>query len=98
MPTSASGTAANTSSPGNSIRLSGRGHDRSGEQYEHALEVQLPFLQRTLAQFQLVPIIMGDQSYEASRALGVALAKLIRDSDTLIVASSDLSHYHPYDE
>src|SRR5664279_855862 len=81
-----------------SIRLSGRGHDRSGEQYEHALEVQLPFLQRTLAQFQLVPIIMGDQSYEASRALGVALAKLIRDSDTLLVASSDLSHYHPYDE
>jgi AmmeMemoRadiSam system protein B/AmmeMemoRadiSam system protein A len=81
-----------------SIRLSGRGHDRSGEQYEHSLEVQLPFLQRTLAQFQLVPIIMGDQSYEASRALGVALAKLIRDSDTLIVASSDLSHYHPYDE
>lgn len=81
-----------------SIRLSGRGHDRSGEQAEHSVEVQLPFLQRRLQQFQLVPIIMGDQSYEASRALGVALAKLIHDSDTLIVASSDLSHYHPYDE
>ena len=81
-----------------SIKLSGRGHERSGEQSEHSLEVQLPFLQRTLGQFELVPIIMGDQSYEASRALGVALAKLIGDSDTLIVASSDLSHYHPYDE
>lgn len=81
-----------------SIRLSSRGHERSGEQAEHSLEVQLPFLQRAIGQFQLVPIIMGDQSYEASRALGVALAKLIRDSDTLIVASSDLSHYHPYDE
>ena len=81
-----------------SIRLSGRGHERSGEQWEHSLEVQLPFLQRTLRQFQLVPVIMGDQSYEASRALGVALAKLIGTSDTLIVASSDLSHYHPYDE
>jgi MEMO1 family protein len=45
-----------------------------------------------------VPIVMGDQSYESSRALGVALAKLIQGSDTLIVASSDLSHYHPYDE
>ncbi|HEY4931204.1 MAG TPA: AmmeMemoRadiSam system protein B [Terriglobales bacterium] len=81
-----------------SIRLSARGHERSGEQSEHSMEVQLPFLQRTLGEFQLVPIIMGDQSYEASRALGVALAKLIGNSDTLIVASSDLSHYHPYDE
>ena len=45
-----------------SIRLSGRGHDRSGEQYEHALEVQLPFLQRTIAQFQLVPIKIGRAS------------------------------------
>jgi hypothetical protein len=41
---------------------------------------------------------MGDQSYENSRALGVALAKLIQGGDTLILASSDLSHYHPYDE
>jgi len=81
---------------GGLIKLSGRGHDRNGPQGEHALEVELPFLQRTLGNFQLVPIVMGDQSYEASRALGVALAKLITDSNTLIVASSDLSHYHPY--
>ena len=39
-----------------------------------------------------------NQSYENSRALGVALAKLIHGGDTLIVASSDLSHYHPYDD
>lgn len=90
--------AAKLAAQGNSIRLSSRGHERSGEQSEHSLEVQLPFLQRTLGQFELVPIIMGDQSYEASRALGVALAKLIGNSDTLIVASSDLSHYHSYDE
>ena len=90
--------AAKLSAQSNAIRLSGRGHERTGEQSEHSLEVQLPFLQRTLGEFQLVPIIMGDQSYEASRALGVALAKLIANSDTLIVASSDLSHYHPYDE
>jgi len=90
--------AAKLAAQSNSIRLSSRGHERSGEQSEHSLEVQLPFLQRTLAQFELVPIIMGDQSYEASRALGVALARLIGNSDTLIVASSDLSHYHPYEE
>ena len=42
---------------------------------------------------------MGDQSYESSRALGVALAKMLRnDHDTLVLASSDLSHYHPYDD
>jgi AmmeMemoRadiSam system protein B/AmmeMemoRadiSam system protein A len=80
------------------IRLSSRGHSPVGAQAEHALEVELPFLQRTLGEFKLVPVIMGQQSYDASRALGVQLAKAIQGSDTLIVASSDLSHYHPYDE
>jgi AmmeMemoRadiSam system protein B/AmmeMemoRadiSam system protein A len=93
-----------------SIRLSERGHTPSVHGPEHALEVQLPWLQHVVGSFTLVPIVMGDQSYEASRALGVALAKLIqRESNsqgdkasqqtvgaTLIVASSDLSHYHPY--
>ena len=65
---------------------------------EHALEVQLPFLQRALGDFKLVPIVIGDQSYEACRALGVALAKLIQTPGTLLVASSDLSHFHPYDK
>ena len=81
-----------------SIKFSSRGHTPTPAGPEHALEVQLPWLQRVLGDFQLVPIVMGDQSYESSRALGVALAKLIPGSDTLIVASSDLSHYHPYDD
>ena len=80
------------------IRLSSQGHVPTPKGAEHALEVQLPWLQRVLGDFELVPIVMGDQSYENSRALGVALAKLIQGSDTLIVASSDLSHYHPYNE
>jgi MEMO1 family protein len=80
------------------LRLSSQGHVATPKGAEHALEVQLPWLQRVLGDFQLVPVVMGDQSYESSRALGVALAKLIHDSDTLILASSDLSHYHPYDE
>jgi AmmeMemoRadiSam system protein B len=66
----------------------------------------LPWLQKVLGNFVLVPIVMGDQSYESSRALGVALAKVIereknsgdQHGDTLILASSDLSHYHPYAE
>src|SRR5208282_3153179 len=80
------------------IRLSSQGHVPTLKGAEHALEVELPWLQRVLGDFELVPVVMGDQSYESSRALGVALAKLIQGSDTLIVASSDLSHYHPYDE
>jgi AmmeMemoRadiSam system protein B/AmmeMemoRadiSam system protein A len=80
------------------LKLSSRGHTPSGDRREHALEVQLPFLQRALGDFQLVPIVMGEQSYEVSRALGVALAKLISGPDTLIVASSDLSHFHKYEE
>jgi AmmeMemoRadiSam system protein B/AmmeMemoRadiSam system protein A len=84
------------------IQLSGMGHDITPAGAEHAIEVQLPWLQRVLGEFQLVPIVMGDQSYESSRALGLALANMIQDKkwggNTLIVASSDLSHYHPYDE
>ena len=80
------------------IKLSGVGHTPSADHPEHALEVQLPFLQRVIGPFQLVPIVMGEQSYDACRALGVALAKLVQGTNTLIVASSDLSHYHRYDE
>ena len=80
------------------IQLSGRGHTPTASGAEHAVEVQIPFLQRVLGEFKLVPIVMGDQSYEACRALGLALARNIHGGDTLIVASSDLSHYHPYND
>ena len=80
------------------IQLSPRGHHPPKEQGEHALEVELPFLQYVLGDFRLVPIVMGEQTYETERALGAALAKLSKGTDTLIVASSDLSHYHTYDE
>jgi AmmeMemoRadiSam system protein B/AmmeMemoRadiSam system protein A len=81
------------------IEHSDRGH-RAGPQGrgEHALEVQLPFLQRVLDDFLLVPVVMGEQNYEACRALAVALAELIKGPETLIVASSDLSHFHSYGE
>jgi hypothetical protein len=82
------------------IKFSGQGHDATAAGAEHAIEVELPWLQRVLGDFEVVPIVMGDQSYESSRALGVALAKLIKaegkSGDTLVLASSDLSHYHPY--
>jgi len=73
-----------------SIQVSWDGHKE-----EHALEVQLPFLQRTLGEFELVPIVMGEQTYDAGYDLGEAIAKLIRHENALVVASSDLSHYYP---
>jgi len=82
-----------------SINLSDDGHETQRQgRMEHALEVQLPFLQSVLKEFSLVPIIMGDQQYETCRALGTALSELIKDDKTVIIASSDLSHFHPYDE
>jgi AmmeMemoRadiSam system protein B/AmmeMemoRadiSam system protein A len=85
------------------IKISNRGHGRVGEHAEHSVEVQLPWLQHTLSEFKLVPIIMGDQNYGMERGLGRALAKALlaeppeERSQTLILVSSDLSHYHPYD-
>jgi hypothetical protein len=68
---------------------------------EHSLEVELPFLQMALRQFKLVPLLMGIQSPEICRRLGMVLAKTIPLSPkgegagggVLLVASSDLSHY-----
>lgn len=70
----------------------------SGHGEEHSLELQLPFLQHALGAFRLVPLVMGDQHAATALALGRALADtLAREPDplpTLLVASSDLSHFH----
>jgi MEMO1 family protein len=68
-----------------------------GHRNEHALEVQLPFLQSVIKNFKIVPIVMGDQRKEYVDELADALAKTI-DDETLIVASSDLSHFHSKQE
>ena len=60
---------------------------------EHSLEVQLPFLQVMLRAFEIVPILVNSAD---PKALAAALAPYI-DNDTLIVASTDLSHYYPYE-
>jgi AmmeMemoRadiSam system protein B/AmmeMemoRadiSam system protein A len=63
--------------------------------YEHSLEVQLPFLQEVLGRFSLVPLVVGDATVaEVEEVLG----RLWGGPETLIVISSDLSHYHRYDE
>jgi AmmeMemoRadiSam system protein B/AmmeMemoRadiSam system protein A len=61
---------------------------------EHCLEVQLPFLQCILTDFEIVPIVLGTVD---PQKVASALSPLI-DEKTLVIASSDLSHYHPYEE
>ncbi len=68
-------------------------HPQVHEQ-EHSLEVQVPFIQRVLKEFKLLPIVMGNQDVEASRRLTDALFPVLKDKKVLVVASSDLSHYH----
>jgi len=61
--------------------------------WEHSIEAQLPFLQRTLKEFELVPVLFGQEVDPEAAAR--ELEKII-DEKTLVVASSDLSHYLPY--
>lgn len=60
---------------------------------EHSLEVQLPFLQTVLRDFKLVPLVVGDATYAE---VAEVLERLWGGPETLIVISSDLSHYHDY--
>jgi len=68
-----------------------------GHRSEHALEVQIPFLQVVLRDFKILPITMGDQSKLFIDELAEALSKIV-DEKILIVASSDLSHFYSRDQ
>ncbi len=68
-----------------------------GGRGEHALEVELPFLQRVLKNFQLIPIVMAQQDWPTVEALAQAIAAVFQNRKVLVVASSDLSHYYPYE-
>jgi AmmeMemoRadiSam system protein B len=61
---------------------------------EHSLEMQLPFLQRVLPGVPIVPLVMGHQSRATIAALADGLASALASRRALLVASSDLSHYH----
>ena len=61
---------------------------------EHALEVELPFLQIVLPSFSLLPLVVGDAT---AHEVAQVLARLWSGPETLLVISSDLSHYHSYE-
>lgn len=65
---------------------------------EHSIEVELPFFQRTLMHFKIVPILVGNADFETSIDIGNNIAQIVQENidngkPTIIVASSDLSHY-----
>lgn len=69
---------------------------KEGHQKEHAVEVHLPFLQHVLKDFKIVPVVMGDQEKKIVDDLAKAIAA-VYDEETLIIASSDLSHFYSRD-
>jgi AmmeMemoRadiSam system protein B len=79
----------------------GFAYEPRAHEAEHSLEVQVPFLQRALGEFSIVPIVMGEQSEARIRLLASRIADAVRSQSprkrVLIVASTDLSHFHDYD-
>jgi len=73
-------------------------YKESAHEKEHSLEVQLPFLQRVLSSFKIVPILFGNSSSQDYQILAQALLNNIKGKNVLLIASSDLSHYFPYQE
>jgi len=68
---------------------------------EHSIEVELPFLQKVLTDFKIVPVLVGSCSYQNAEMLANALSDLIKENKSkkiLLVASVDLSHYHSHDQ
>jgi AmmeMemoRadiSam system protein B/AmmeMemoRadiSam system protein A len=82
------------------VRLSMDGHNWRRGAPEHSLEVQLPFLQYVLPKIKIVPIVMGSQDPQVIHSLSVAIYKTLKEinrtDEVLLIASSDLSHYHSY--
>jgi AmmeMemoRadiSam system protein B len=63
---------------------------------EHSLEIELPFLQQCLeSPFKLLPIMLRDQDAQTARALGQTLGSVLKEHSSVIIASSDLSHFYP---
>jgi AmmeMemoRadiSam system protein B len=74
----------------------GYGLSRVRRDQEHSLEIELPFLQRVFeTEFDLLPVMVREQSRRATRSLGRCLAETLRAHNALLVASTDLSHFYP---
>jgi len=73
--------------------------DDSAHTFEHSIEVQLPFLQYLYGStFKFVPICFLMQDLESSREVGRAVAKALSGKNSLIIASTDMTHYEPHEQ
>ncbi len=70
-------------------------HDKIAHLTEHSLEVQIPFLQKILKKFKIVPIVTGNASLKNARLLAKAIVKHIAGKKVLLVISTDMSHFYP---
>jgi hypothetical protein len=73
-------------------------YNPQADSMEHSLEIQLPFLQIVLDTFRLTPVVMGTQDPDFCMQLAEALAEACSGRRVLMIASSDLSHYYPYEK
>ncbi|MDD5659133.1 MAG: AmmeMemoRadiSam system protein B [Actinomycetota bacterium] len=69
-----------------------------GHNNEHSIEVQLPFLQYIYGEFDFIPMVIGAQNNQNIHNIGKTIGELFGNENILIIASTDLSHYHPYGE
>jgi AmmeMemoRadiSam system protein A len=72
--------------------------DRAAFRNEHPVENQLPFIQSVCPGARIVPVVIRQPSPQNAEILANALASALGDGQALVVASTDLSHYHPYGE
>lgn len=68
--------------------------------HEHSIEVQIPFLQFFLAEIKIVPIVVSSADYRVYEEIGKAIAKSLKETgkSSLIIASSDMTHYEPQEK
>lgn len=62
---------------------------------EHSIEVQIPILQNIFSNFKILPISLVNQSKEVAKDVGLAIAKIARKKNVMIIGSSDFTHYEP---
>jgi len=72
--------------------------DIAPHEVEQILEVEIPFLQRTLKNFKIVPILFGNMPGNAVEILTQAISQSMSNKNILVVASSDMSHYPSYEK
>ena len=63
---------------------------------EHSIEVQLPFLIKSINNIKIVPLIFGENTYQNLEKLAEKLKEIAKIKNIIVIVSTDLSHYHPY--